>query len=139
MKIKLTIATTLLTLSANVFSHSLQLEIREVKSNQGKILAQLFKGESNYQANKPMMAQQSMAKEGTLILTFSNLENGEYAIRYFHDENSDNQLATNLIGIPTEGYGYSNNAKGNFGPAKYQDMKVSIVDSDVITHSTVIY
>ncbi|MDO6428866.1 DUF2141 domain-containing protein [Thalassotalea sp. 1_MG-2023] len=139
MKIKLTIATALLTLTSSVFSHSLQLEIREVKSNQGKILAQLFNGESNYQTNNPMMAQQTMAKEGTLIVTFSNLENGEYAIRYFHDENNDNQLATNLIGIPTEGYGYSNNAKGNFGPAKYQDMKVSIVDSDVTTHSTVIY
>ncbi|WP_286232603.1 DUF2141 domain-containing protein [Thalassotalea sediminis] len=139
MKIKLAITTTLLAVTTNVFSHSLQLEIQDVKSDQGKILAQLFKGETSYKTNDPIMALQSVAKKGTLVLTFNNLENGEYAIRYFHDENNDNQLATNLFGIPTEGYGYSNNATGNFGPAKYQDMKVNIIDGDVVTQSTIMY
>lgn len=139
MKTKLTIAATLLALTTHAFSHSLHIEIRDVKNNQGKILAQLFKGESSYKTNKPIMALQPFAKKGTLTLTFNNLENGEYSIRYFHDENNDNQLATNLFGIPTEGYGYSNNAIGNFGPAKYQDMKVNIINGDVVTHSTITY
>jgi uncharacterized protein (DUF2141 family) len=37
----------------------------------------------------------------------------------FHDENSNGKLDTNLLGIPREGVSASNNAKGHFGPPKF--------------------
>lgn len=55
--------------------------------------------------------------------TFEELPFGEYAIKLFHDENMDGELDTNFLGIPTEDYGFSNNVRGTFGPADYDDAK----------------
>lgn len=53
------------------------------------------------------------------LCEFSGIAPATYAISVFHDENSDGKLATNFIGIPREGVGASNNAKGRFGPPKF--------------------
>ena len=45
---------------------------------------------------------------------------GEYAIAVFHDENLNNKLDRHALGYPLEAYGFSNNARGKFGPPKYQ-------------------
>lgn len=41
---------------------------------------------------------------------------GVYAVALFHDENANGHLDTNALGIPTEGYGFSNNPTLYFGP-----------------------
>jgi uncharacterized protein (DUF2141 family) len=48
---------------------------------------------------------------------------GEYAVKVFHDENGNDELDTNFFGMPTESYGFSNNASGTFGPPSYEDAK----------------
>ncbi len=53
---------------------------------------------------------------------------GEYAIKVFHDENGNDELDTRMFGIPKERYGFSNNAKGSFGPPEYKDA-VFVLDS----------
>ena len=47
----------------------------------------------------------------TASYTFKNLPFDVYAVSLYHDENNDRECNTNLIGIPTEGYGFSNNVK----------------------------
>ena len=74
-----------------------------------------------------------------MTITFNDLDAGEYGIRYFHDENDNGELETNLFGLPTEGYGYSNNAKANFGPVDFTTMRFSIADVAVKNNSTVTY
>ena len=55
---------------------------------------------------------------------------GKYSIQYFHDENNNNELDANLIGIPKEGYGFSNNAIGNFGTPPPIEEKIMIISDD---------
>lgn len=50
---------------------------------------------------------------------------GPVALRLFHDENGNGKLDRNLIGIPSEGYGFSNNP-GGMGPASFEDAKVVV-------------
>jgi uncharacterized protein (DUF2141 family) len=57
------------------------------------------------------------------VANFENLPHGEYAVSVYHDENSNKKMDTNFFGIPKEGVGNSNNAKGHFGPPKYSDAK----------------
>ncbi len=59
-------------------------------------------------------AMRPAAKAGDLV--FAGLAPGEYAIAAFHDEDRNGDLNTGLLGIPTEGYGFSNEARGMFGP-----------------------
>lgn len=42
-------------------------------------------------------------------VVFKNLAPGRYAVQISHDENGNGKFDTNLLGMPTEGYGFSNN------------------------------
>lgn len=125
--------------STSLLAQSITFEIDGVKNDQGKLLIQLFNSEDNYNENHAHLANIVNASKGKVVVTFNNVQSGEYAIRYFHDENNNGSLETNLFGMPTEGYGYSNNAKANFGPATYKDMKFNVNNNDVINQSSVNY
>ena len=127
--------------TAVVSAAEVNFEISGVNSNQGKLYVQLFKGKENYQNAKPESAASVTARQGTNSISFNNLEQGEYALRFFHDENDDGEMATNLLGLPVEGYGFSNNAVPNFGPVSYEDIKFEVTNIEaIITNKTeVIY
>lgn len=55
--------------------------------------------------------QTPITATGSIELEFEGLIPGDYAIRLMHDENGNGKLDQNLIGMPTEGYGYSNNPR----------------------------
>jgi uncharacterized protein (DUF2141 family) len=48
---------------------------------------------------------------------FEDIPPGTYALAIIHGENSTGKLDTNWLGIPTEGYGFSNDVKGSLGAA----------------------
>jgi len=50
---------------------------------------------------------------------FEDIPPGTYAIAVIHDENMNGRLDDNLIGIPTEGYGFSKDAKALFGAPSF--------------------
>jgi uncharacterized protein (DUF2141 family) len=56
----------------------------------------------------------------SVFIRLDSLEYGEYAIRVFHDENSNGKIDLNFLGIPTEDYGYSNNVSSWFGPPRWE-------------------
>ena len=58
-----------------------------------------------------------------VIVKIDSLKYGNYAIRVFHDENSNGELDSNLLGMPTEDYGFSNNASSWFGPPRWEKAK----------------
>ena len=126
---------------AHANAATLFFEIQGIKNDAGKIYLSLFKGEENYQQDKAEAWQIVKPEKGNKVVVFSNLEPGDYAIKYFHDENDNRQLETNLFGSPIEGYGFSSDAKPNYGPAKYADMKILIsAEQDQVKNaSTVIY
>ena len=50
---------------------------------------------------------------------FEDLPPGTYALAVIHDENTNGKLDTNWLGIPKEGYGFSNGAKGVLGAPSF--------------------
>ncbi|MBE8168341.1 MAG: DUF2141 domain-containing protein, partial [Shewanella sp.] len=73
-------------------------------------------------------------------LRFETLEEGEYVLRYFHDQNGNQQHDRNLFGMPTEGYGFSNSAQPNFGAPDYQAIKFTVSETGITQNiSHVIY
>lgn len=55
-----------------------------------------------------------------VIVKIDSLKYGNYAIKVFHDENSNGELDSNFLGMPTEDYGFSNNASSWFGPPRWE-------------------
>ena len=97
-------------------TNGLEIEITGLRSNEGVIQLELTDEKDNY-----LQGFTSEIKNKKSIITISSLSYGTYAFKYFHDENSNKELDANL-GIPQEGYGFSNNATGVFGPPKIEDM-----------------
>jgi uncharacterized protein (DUF2141 family) len=64
---------------------------------------------------------------------FDDIPAGEYALALFHDENSNYKLDQNFLGIPQEGFGFSNNAMGTFGPPSYSEAKFQVAENGKTT------
>ena len=59
----------------------------------------------------PITGRHAKVSSDTLEVVFADLAPGKYAIRLMHDENDNGKLDTNMVGMPTEGYGFSNNPR----------------------------
>ena len=59
-------------------------------------------------------------------LTFAGLTPGRYAVIVFHDANADGRMDKNFLGVPLEGYGFSNEARGFLGPADFGDAAIEV-------------
>ena len=62
---------------------------------------------------------------GTATYTFE-LPSGTYAIGIFVDSNYNNEMDRNFFGVPKEQYGFSNDAKGSFGPPSFKDASFTV-------------
>jgi len=92
-------------------------------SNDGEVRVALNNSDENYQSSTPFDRAAEKIVDHKVEFTFKDIPFGEYAIKCYHDENSNEKMDRNSMGIPIEYYGFSNNAVGNFGPAKYEDAK----------------
>jgi uncharacterized protein (DUF2141 family) len=68
----------------------------------------------------------SEIKNDQATVTFVGIPAGEYGISTYHDENNNGKLDKNMMGIPSEDYAASNNAKGFMGPPSYKDAKFTV-------------
>jgi len=69
---------------------------------------------------------------GEVNFTIDSLPYGNYAIRVFHDENGNSELDTDILGIPSEDYGYSNDASGWFGPPSWEKAEFLFNEKEMI-------
>jgi uncharacterized protein (DUF2141 family) len=106
---------------------SIILEAKGFKNDEGKARILIFSTKekkgfpSNH--NNAFIKKVVDIKNKQIAVTFEEIPFGEYAISVHHDINGDGKVNTNLIGIPKEGLGSSNDAKGNFGPPKFYQAK----------------
>ena len=61
------------------------------------------------------------AIEGQTEMCFTAPGPGRYAVVLYHDENANEKFDKNFLGIPTEGFGVSNNPGFSFGPPSHED------------------
>ncbi len=109
-----------MSLSAQTATSTLNLEvvIQNLSSNKGLSGIQVM----NEQKKVVVSAYVNIFNNDSKV-TFFNLPQGKYAIRFFHDENANGKMDTNMMGVPIESYGFSNNAKGLFGsPPEFSKM-----------------
>lgn len=103
----------------------LTVSVSGLKNNAGIIKVGLYNSEGTF-LKTAYKSLASEIKNNEATVTFDNLPTGEYAISTYHDENNNGQLDKNMMGIPSEDYAASNNAKGFMGPPSYKDAKFVI-------------
>jgi uncharacterized protein (DUF2141 family) len=100
----------------------IHVEIMGIRNDKGQVLCALFSSATDFpkKSDKAVAHAASDISQGHAICEFAGISPGTYAVSVFHDENSNGKLDTNLMGIPREGVGASNSAKGHFGPPKFE-------------------
>lgn len=99
----------------------IHVDIDKLRSDRGQVLCALFSSAADFpkRADRAVAHAKSEISEKHATCDFQGVPPGTYAVSVFHDENSNGKLDTNFMGIPREGVGASNNAKGHFGPPKF--------------------
>lgn len=93
----------------------------------GKVVLALFNSAQTFpKAGMQMRAQMSAATSSGGTVTFRNLPTGPYAVSVFHDENANGKLDMNLVGIPTEAFGFSNDALSFGGPPSFEKAAIQL-------------
>jgi uncharacterized protein (DUF2141 family) len=110
--------------------HKLTVVVDGIKEQKGKLMIGIYNSDSTFM-KKTYKGYAAEVTDTSMEFTIE-LPEGEYAISLYHDVNENNKLDTAIFGIPTEGYGFSNNAKGFMGPPSFEKSKFSLTDSMVI-------
>ncbi len=104
---------------------SLRVVVNNYRNRSGQIGFYLFNSGDQFPGHTEKAILSGFVKitGNTTEFIFTNVQSRTYAVYVFHDEDSNKELNTNFIEMPKEGVGVSNNAKGHFGPPKYDDAK----------------
>jgi len=105
--------------------NNLEVKIDNIKSDKGDILIGLYSDGHNF-PRKTTDGKIVRASKDGVIVAFHDLKPGPYAISVLHDENSNKDMDQSKIGIPKEGFGFSNNAKASFGPPSFDKAKFKL-------------
>lgn len=119
------IATTALLLASQfACAADLLIEVTDVKSAEGKVMVALFDAQGFLK--RPVKAASAPAVQGTNKVVLTDVPEGEYAFAVYHDANDNGKMDKNMIGIPTEDYGFSNNALGKMGPPSFDSARFAL-------------
>ena len=116
----LALAFSLLSLAGTAASAAdLSITVKDVHNSTGTVYLVVY-DETNF--GKPQLAkvkQKAPAAKGDITIVFHDLPAGRYAVSSYQDENGNGKLDTNSLGVPTEGFGFSNDAQPAGGPPKF--------------------
>ena len=106
---------------------SLEMEINNLKSNNGPLYIRILDENEN-----PVVVGTSLVVNYSSRISFDSIFPGKYAIQFFHDENENQKMDFNLIGIPKEKFGSSNDVKPVLGPPKFEKMLFNLTEDKKI-------
>lgn len=107
----------------------LQVTVLDGPTTPAMLYLALFDTAEAFANNQAVASHKVELREGAAQLVFSGLPAGRYVVKSFADENGNAKLDTNLLGLPTERYGFSNNARGRMGPPTF-DAAAVLLDAD---------
>lgn len=128
MKTTIVLLLMALLFAADQSSSKLTLKVTGIRNDKGVVRALLFKGETGFPDDPAKAIRNASVKiSGTQAeIVFDDIQPGTYAISVFHDSENSGKLRTNFLGIPRDGYGFSNNSMGTFGPPSFKDASFQI-------------
>ena len=101
----------------------LTIRVQGIKNKKGTINIALFKSDTDFNQEKFTYVSRTPADSNGIII-FDKIDYVNYSVAVYHDENEHQKLDRNFIGMPKEGYGFSNNVKGKMGPPAFKDTSV---------------
>lgn len=100
---------------------TLAIRFEGIETPKGQIMLSVFDNAAAHDQNGAPVRVAAVPVEGTTALaSFEGLAPGDYAVKAFHDIDGDGKMGTNPFGMPLEPYAFSNNAKVQGGPPRWE-------------------
>jgi uncharacterized protein (DUF2141 family) len=111
--------------SASAQAAELDVTVTDIRAQQGSLMIAVVDSAAAWDDQaKPVAASQRKMPAAQETFHFPNLPPGTYAVKVMHDANDNGKLDTNFMGMPIEGYGFSNNPtvlrKPTFDEARFE-------------------
>lgn len=116
----LVLALPLLCATAGAEPGALRFHFQGLRRDAGVVRCALYAAERDHM-KRSFREVLGRVAGGQADCVFAEVPPGRYSMAAFHDENDNGKLDTNWLGIPKEGLGSSNNAKGRLGPPSWKD------------------
>lgn len=100
----------------------IHVKILDIRNSTGTVACALFESPVGFPIEFLRSATNVMVikiRKTQARCDFEDIPPGTYAMAVIHDENMNGKLDTNWLGIPTEGYGFSNDAQGVVGAPSF--------------------
>lgn len=101
----------------------IHVKILGIRNSAGAVACALFESSEGFPTEFMKSATNIMmikVQDTQARCDFLDIPPGTYALSVIHDENLDGKLATNWLGIPREGYGFSDDAKASMGAPSFE-------------------
>lgn len=120
----------LLLISPSLFARSVSFKIEHKKIKQGNVLIAIFNDPKEFPDGKSILRKITSSNTDGMTEIKVDLPDGEYAAAVFLDENNNNKLDKNILGIPKEMFGFSNNPKILTGPPTFYESEIIVRESE---------
>ena len=102
--------------------HPLTLVIDNLESASAPVEVSIYAPDNKFPKVDGQLKKYRFTPSGnTLTATITDLDYGQYAIATYQDLDADGKIGTNMIGIPTDPYGFSNNYKPKIKAPSFKD------------------
>jgi uncharacterized protein (DUF2141 family) len=128
-------------LSVRVQAADLRIHLVGLRNTQGSLRLSLYDSAETFLQADERLANVKIARiwSNPMLICFASLPPGTYAVTVHHDENNDGHINRNLLGLPREGYGFSNDAQGTLGPPSFAKAAVTLAQIDEVITITLRY
>lgn len=118
----------IITINTTLFAqHHFTVEVNNLVSGKGSVYLGLYNKNKGFLDENASIAKGKVKSMGNKITyTFKNLPAGEYAVAVYQDVNDNGKCDRNMIGYPTEGFGFSKNYKPRLSAPKFDEVKIAI-------------
>ena len=111
-------------------TYDLEVQVDGIPNTKGTLFIGLFNSSASFPSFGKQYKGVVVTHEGkSHVYKFKNLPKDSYALAIYHDENKNGKLDKNLVGAPTEAYGFSNNAREMFSAPSFESAKI-VLDRD---------
>jgi uncharacterized protein (DUF2141 family) len=113
---------------------TLRVRVTGFTTDAGKAYIGLYrKGDKFPEMNAQFIGKIVEINNGVAEFSFAHLPKNDYALAVYHDKNKNGKLDKNLVGMPTEKYGFSNNARETFSAPSFEQASIRLNSSKTVS------
>ena len=110
--------------AASALAGTVEIHVSGVTAGKGKVNVALCDKENFLK--QCSLNSSAPADNAEVVVTMKDVPDGNWAVLAYQDVNENDELDRNKLGIPKERYGFSREARGKFGPPKFDQAALEV-------------